>query len=111
MANRETRERKLVALMINDLGPGLGEKELARLQAEVRALPDDGLDHLLAVDGVVQRAADAHILEHRERRGFLRVHVQEDDAHGLAADHLQLRNRLDLIGLVLRDMHEEVEAA
>jgi hypothetical protein len=48
MANRETRERKLVALMINDLGPGFGEKELARLQAEVRALPDDELHDTLA---------------------------------------------------------------
>ena len=48
MANRETKERKLVALIINDLGPGFGEKELAELQAEVRALPDSELHDTLA---------------------------------------------------------------
>jgi hypothetical protein len=47
MADRETKERKLVALMVGDLGPGLGKKELARLQEEVRALPDAGLDETL----------------------------------------------------------------
>lgn len=30
MADRETRERKLMALMVNDLGPGFGEKEIAK---------------------------------------------------------------------------------
>jgi hypothetical protein len=48
MANRETKERKLIALMVNDLGPGLGKKEMADLEGEVRALPDDRLDETLA---------------------------------------------------------------
>jgi hypothetical protein len=43
LAERETREQKLIALMINDLGPGFGEKEIAGLQSEVRSLPDDEL--------------------------------------------------------------------
>ena len=43
MAERETREQKLIALMINDLGPGFGEKEMVGLQSEVRSLPDDEL--------------------------------------------------------------------
>ena len=34
MADREKRERKLVALMVNDLGPGFGEREMAGLQGE-----------------------------------------------------------------------------
>jgi hypothetical protein len=48
MADRETKERKLIALMVNDLDPGFGEKEMAGLQSEVSALPDDELHSTLA---------------------------------------------------------------
>ncbi|MBA2713975.1 MAG: hypothetical protein H0U55_10560 [Rubrobacteraceae bacterium] len=48
MADRKTRERKLIALMVNDLGPGFGEKEMVGLEGEVRALPDDELRGTLA---------------------------------------------------------------
>jgi len=48
MADRETKERKLIALMVNDLGPGLGKKEMADLEGGVRALPDGRLDETLA---------------------------------------------------------------
>jgi len=48
MADRETKERKLIALMVNDLGPGLGKKEMADLEGEVRALPDGRLGETLA---------------------------------------------------------------
>jgi hypothetical protein len=48
MADRATKERKLIALMVNDLGPGLGKKEMVDLEGEVRALPDDRLDATLA---------------------------------------------------------------
>ena len=48
MADRATKERKLIALMVNDLGAGLGKKEMADLEGEVRALPDDRLDETLA---------------------------------------------------------------
>ncbi|HEX6711439.1 MAG TPA: hypothetical protein VF068_14000 [Rubrobacter sp.] len=48
MADRETKERKLIALMVNDLGPGFGEREMAVLEEEVRALPDDDLHRTLA---------------------------------------------------------------
>ena len=48
MADRETKERKLVALMVNDLGPGVGEKVMAGLQSEVSALSDDELRGTLA---------------------------------------------------------------
>src|SRR5215210_3382817 len=47
MADRTTKERKLIALMVNDLGPGLGKKEMADLEGEVRALPDGRLDETL----------------------------------------------------------------
>jgi hypothetical protein len=48
MANRETKERKLIALMVNDLGPGFGEKEMAGLKNEVSALSDEELHGTLA---------------------------------------------------------------
>lgn len=43
MTDRETRERKLIALMVNDLGPGFGDKEIVKLKGEVGVLPDDEL--------------------------------------------------------------------
>lgn len=47
--DRTTKERKLVALMINDLGmSGLEESEMVRMNEEVRGLPDDELDRTLA---------------------------------------------------------------
>jgi TPP-dependent indolepyruvate ferredoxin oxidoreductase alpha subunit len=47
--DRKARERKLVALMVNDLGiADVEEAEMARLSGEVRALPDEDLDRMLA---------------------------------------------------------------
>jgi len=48
MADRKTKESKLMALMVNDLGPGFGEREMARLEREVRSLSDTELDGTLA---------------------------------------------------------------
>jgi hypothetical protein len=48
MADRATKERKLVALMVNDLGPGFGEGEMAGLREEVAPLADADLDGTLA---------------------------------------------------------------
>ena len=48
MADRETKERKLIALMVNDLGPGFGKKEMADLHKEVSVLSDPDLDETLA---------------------------------------------------------------
>jgi hypothetical protein len=47
MADRNTRERKLIALMVNDLG-ATSEPDAARIEGEVRALPDEELDRTLA---------------------------------------------------------------
>jgi hypothetical protein len=57
------------------------------------------------------RLAHALVLEHREGRAVLRVHLQEDNAHRLAADDLKIWHGSDLVGLVLRHMHDEVEPA
>src|SRR5215211_6146045 len=48
MADRETKERKLIDLMVNDLGPGFGEKEMADLEREVRSLSEAELEGTLA---------------------------------------------------------------
>ena len=48
MADRTTKERKLVALMLNDLGTDLGEQEMVRMEEEVRALDEEELDSTLA---------------------------------------------------------------
>ncbi len=49
VANRETKERKLVALMVNDLGVAdTSEPEMVKMNEEARSLPDDELDRMLA---------------------------------------------------------------
>lgn len=73
MADRETKERKLIALMVNDLGPGFGEREMAGLQREVRALPDGELDRTLAGRLDLPESADEETLD-----GAL-LHVEEPE--------------------------------
>ena len=63
MADRETRERKLIALMVNDLGPGFGEKEMAELQSEVSALSDDELRRTLAARLGLLPSVDEEMLD------------------------------------------------
>jgi hypothetical protein len=63
MADRQMRERKLIALMVNDLGPGFGEQEMAELQREVRALADDELRNTLATRLDLPRSVDEETLE------------------------------------------------
>jgi hypothetical protein len=74
MADRQTKERKLVALMVNDLGPGFGKKEMARLQKEVRALSDSELDETLAgrldlPDSAGEEALEQALTHVEERTG------------------------------------------
>ena len=63
MADRQTRERKLVALMVNDLGRGFGEKEMAGLQSEVSALSDEELRGTLAARLDLPPSVDEQRLE------------------------------------------------
>ncbi len=63
MANRQTRERKLVALMVNDLGPGFGEQEMAGLEQDVRALPDEELRDTLVTRLDLPNSVDDETLE------------------------------------------------
>lgn len=49
MADRATKERKLVALMVNDLGiADIEETEMKKMNEEVRGLSDEDLDGMLA---------------------------------------------------------------
>jgi hypothetical protein len=48
MADRGTKERKLLALMINDLEASVGRQEISEAETEVSALPDEELDRTLA---------------------------------------------------------------
>jgi len=75
MADRHTRERKLVALLVNDLGPGFGEKEMAGLQSEVGALSDEELRGTLAArldlpPSVAEEALDETLLHVEEPEGI-----------------------------------------
>jgi hypothetical protein len=63
MVDRETKERKLIALMVGDLGPGFGEREMARLESEVRALPEAELDGPLAGRLDLPHSVDEQALE------------------------------------------------
>ena len=61
---REIKERKLVALMVNDLGiADIEEPEMVRLGEEVRALPDEELDRTLASRLDLPYPVDAKVLE------------------------------------------------
>jgi hypothetical protein len=73
MADRQTKERKLIALMVNDLGLGLGEREVAGLEQEVRALPDDELRGTLAARLDLPLSVDEETLDETL------VHVEEPE--------------------------------
>jgi hypothetical protein len=67
--DRETRERKLVALMVNDLGiADVEESGMATMIGEVRALPDEELDRMLASRLDLPYPVDAEVLERALRR-------------------------------------------
>ena len=71
---REIKERKLVALMVNDLGiADIEEPEMVRLGEEVRALPDEELDRTLASRLDLPYSVDAEVLE----RALCRVEEPE----------------------------------
>ncbi|HEV2092312.1 MAG TPA: hypothetical protein VGR18_04015 [Rubrobacter sp.] len=48
MADRSTKERKLIALMLNDLASSMSGEDLSQAEQEVRVLPDEEIDRALA---------------------------------------------------------------
>jgi hypothetical protein len=62
--DRGTKERKLVALMVNDLGVAdVEESEMANMGEEVRGLPDEELDRTLAGRLDLPYPVDEEVLE------------------------------------------------
>jgi hypothetical protein len=67
--DRGTKERKLVALMANDLGiADVEESEMASMSEEVRSLPDEELDRTLAGRLDLPYPVDEEVLERALRR-------------------------------------------
>ncbi len=62
MADRGTKERKLVALMLNDLGIDT-ESEVIQVEKEVRSLSDEELDQTLAGRLDLPYPVDAEVLD------------------------------------------------
>ncbi len=82
MADRRTKERKLVALMVNDLGAE-NEPDMARIEDEAHALSDEELDRTLAgrldlpypveeevMDRALARVEEPEELSQRSSGGF-----------------------------------------
>jgi hypothetical protein len=77
MANRETKERKLVALMVNDLGTD-SEQEMVQMEQEVRAIADEDLNSTLASRLDLPYPVDEEVLD----RALARVQEPERISQG-----------------------------
>jgi len=73
MADRTTRERKLIALMINDLGAA-SEPDAVEIEEEVSALSDQDLDRTLAGRLDLPYPVDESVLD----RALARVEEPEE---------------------------------
>ena len=73
MAGRTTKERKLVALMLNDLGTDLGEPAMVQMEEEVHALSEEDLDRTLAARLDLPYPVDAEVMD----RALARVEEPE----------------------------------
>jgi hypothetical protein len=74
MADRGMKERKLLALMVNDMGLiDVKEPEMAKMEEEVRGLPDEELDRTLASRLDLPYPVDAEVLD----RALARVEEPE----------------------------------
>lgn len=64
VADRTIKESKLLALMVGDLGiAGASEPEMARMEEEVRGLPDEELDRILAERLDLPYPVDSEVLD------------------------------------------------
>jgi hypothetical protein len=79
MADRETKERKLIALMVNDLGViDVKEPEMVKMEEEVRSLPGEELDRTLVQRLDLPYPVDAEVLD----RALARVEEPERLSEG-----------------------------
>ena len=72
MADRGTKERKLVALMVNDLGGGT-ESDMSKMEDEVRGLSNEELERILTERLDLPYPVDAEVLD----RALARVEEPE----------------------------------
>ena len=83
MADRETKERKLVALMVNDLeSASLSEPEVVEIEEEARSLPDEELDKILSARMDLPYPVDEEVLD----RALARVEEPERLTQGELGD-------------------------
>ena len=75
MADRTTKERKLIALMLNDLASSMSGDDLAQAEREVNALPDEELDRALASRLDLPYPTDDESLD------AALLHVEEPETH------------------------------
>ena len=74
MADRKTKEHKLVALMVKDLGIfDTSEPEIVQIEGEVRDLPEEELDKTLAARLDLPYPVDAEVMD----RALARVEKPE----------------------------------
>jgi hypothetical protein len=75
MADRNTKERKLIALMLNDLASSMGHDDLSQAEAEVKALSDEEIDRTLASRLDLTYPIDEEALD------TALLHVEEPETH------------------------------
>jgi hypothetical protein len=75
MADRTTKERKLIALMLNDLASSMSGDDLSQAEREVGALPDEELDRTLASRLGLPYPTDDETLD------AALLHVEEPETH------------------------------
>ena len=75
MADRNMKERKLIALMLNDLASSLGHDDLSQAEAEVKALSDEEIDRTLASRLELPYPTDGEALD------AALLHVEEPETH------------------------------
>jgi hypothetical protein len=79
MADRKTKERKLISLMVNDLGiADTKEPEMVKMEEEVRSLPTEELDRTLMERLDLPYPVDAEVLD----RALARVEEPERLSEG-----------------------------
>ncbi len=80
MADRGMKERKLLALMVNDMGiVDIEETEMAGMESEVQGLSDEELDRMLTSRLDLPYPVDAEVLD----RALARVQEPERNSrHG-----------------------------
>jgi hypothetical protein len=79
VADRSTKERKLLTLMVNDMGMvDIEETEMVGMEKEVRGLPDEELDQMLASRLDLPYPVDAEVMD----RSLARIEEPERLSQG-----------------------------